>query len=306
MKTVVIFGGSGFLGQKIIRRLVQNRYKIIVPYQKQINEAKLRFLGNIGQVIPMKFYDLNDARLLNSIEQSEIILNLKTLWEEKKISFNEGITNFNLRLTEIINKNNKNSLCIFFSGLGVETNNKSKRINAISKAEDHILTNLENSVVIRPGIILGGGDQFLLKLLPLFNISFLIPIFGSGKSKFQPVYVEDITKAVEKIILNKKYYNKNNLVFELVAHDVFTYIEFYKFIAKCLNIRRYFIKIPMSVCKILVYLMKFTPLQLINNEQLRLFEKDNLKTSKHKNFKDLKIIPHDIREIVKISIKKIY
>ena len=44
MKTVVIFGGSGFVGQHIIRRIAKNRYKIIIPHQQQVNEVKLKLL----------------------------------------------------------------------------------------------------------------------------------------------------------------------------------------------------------------------------------------------------------------------
>ena len=59
MKTVVIFGGSGFIGQHIVRRIAKKGYKIIVPYQRSTNEAKLRFLGNVGQIIPIQYKDLD-------------------------------------------------------------------------------------------------------------------------------------------------------------------------------------------------------------------------------------------------------
>ena len=55
MKTVIIFGGSGFVGRNIIRRIAKNGYNIIVPHQKPINEAKLRLLGTTGQIIPIRF-----------------------------------------------------------------------------------------------------------------------------------------------------------------------------------------------------------------------------------------------------------
>ena len=40
MKTVVIFGGSGFVGRHIIRIIAKNGHKIIIPHQRQVNEAK--------------------------------------------------------------------------------------------------------------------------------------------------------------------------------------------------------------------------------------------------------------------------
>ena len=60
MKTVVIFGGSGFVGRNLIRRIAKKRYKIIVPYQKNINESELKLLGNLGQITPVKFLSIED------------------------------------------------------------------------------------------------------------------------------------------------------------------------------------------------------------------------------------------------------
>ena len=55
MKSIAIFGGSGFVGKYLIRRLCKRGFRIIVPYQQSTNEAKLRQLGVTGQVIPYYF-----------------------------------------------------------------------------------------------------------------------------------------------------------------------------------------------------------------------------------------------------------
>ena len=84
MKTVVIFGGSGFIGRNIIRRLSKQGYRVIVPYQKPAKEAELRLYGNVGQIIPIKFKKLNEDKIKSIINNSDIVLNLKTIWQEKK------------------------------------------------------------------------------------------------------------------------------------------------------------------------------------------------------------------------------
>ena len=72
MKSIVIFGGAGFVGKHILRKISKLGYKIIVPYQKQINEAKLKLIGSSGQIIPYHFSSLDEKRLKNIL-----LLNLK-------------------------------------------------------------------------------------------------------------------------------------------------------------------------------------------------------------------------------------
>ena len=102
MKTVVIFGGSGFVGYHIIRRIVKKGYKIIIPYQRPTNEAKLRLFGSIGQIIPLKFINIQDKGITQSIQSAEVVINLKTLWQGKPQFFQEGIYQFNYNLISLI------------------------------------------------------------------------------------------------------------------------------------------------------------------------------------------------------------
>ena len=78
MKSVVIFGGAGFVGKHLIRRLAKNSYKIIVPYQRSVQEAKIRLLGVTGQVIPFRYSSLEDKRLKLVLQNVDICINLKT------------------------------------------------------------------------------------------------------------------------------------------------------------------------------------------------------------------------------------
>ena len=240
MKTVVIFGGSGFIGQHIVRRIAKKGYKIIVPYQRSTNEAKLRLFGNLGQIIPLKYSDVNDSNIINSIKASEAIINLRTLWKEKNNSFEKGIYQFNLKLINLIKKIDNNKFFIYFSGLGIEKNSHSKRTREIAKTEEIIKKISLNASIIKPGIVIGGGDNFLKKLLPIFKISVFIPLFGSGEFKFEPVYVDDVAKAVEKIIISKL---RGSHIYELTGAQPFTYKSFYLHIARCLDVKRFYIAI---------------------------------------------------------------
>ena len=252
MKTVVIFGGAGFVGRNIVRRMAKKGYKIFIPYQKITDEAKLRLFGDVGQILPFKFDTLDNKNIRKIIEQAEIIINLRTIWlERKNTNFKNYIYNFNKKLVDTINSYKNEKILIFFSGIGVNHGSHSLRIRSIAKSEDYILENAKKSIIIRPGIIIGNGDPFISKLISLINFpSFFLPLIGSGKTKIQPVYIENVAEACEKIISKKIIENQ---IYELVGNEIFTYETLYNYILQCLYVKRILIRIPFFIAKIIVF-----------------------------------------------------
>ena len=300
MKSIVIFGGAGFVGKHLIRRLAKHGHKIIVPYQKSIQEAKIRLLGVTGQVIPFRYSSLDDKRLQTVLINSEICINLKTTYDQKKGNFNQIIFNFNQNLIKILKLNQDLKQFIFFSGLGVDIDKTSLRSNAVFKSEQEALKKINNTSIIRPGVIIGGGDIFLKRLLPIFKTSFFIPLFGNGSIKFQPVFIDDVSLAIENVI-NNNIKGKN--IYELAGPHIISYKAFYNHIAQCLKKTRVFVPVPLNLIKPLIGIAEKTPFSPLTSEQLLLFEKDNIAQNIDKSFKNLNINPQDTLQIVKNIIE---
>ena len=301
MKTVIIFGGSGFVGTHVIRRIAKKGHKIIIPHQRNVNEAKLRLLGSTGQIIPIRYNSLKEEKIINIVGKSDVVINLKTSWDEKKMTFRKAILDFNIDLVDLIKSSNKSPQFIFFSGLGTDHHINSTRSEFVYESEKYIQQNLIDNIIVRPGIIIGGGDKFLGSLIPLFKMSFFIPLFGDGLSKFQPVFIDDISIAINQVVENDL---RGNHIFEFYGSDIFTYKEFYNHLAEYMNKTRVLLPIPLFLVKFGVSILEKTPFSPLNSEQLKLFETNNIGSNKHKNFSDLNIYPQDLREIIKKIIKK--
>ena len=300
MKSIVIFGGAGFIGKHIIRRLTKNGHKIIVPYQRSIQEAKIRLLGVTGQVIPFRYSSLEDKRLKSVLNKAEVCINLKTTYDQKKGDFNYTIYKFNQKLIRILKSSRELKQFILFSGLGVDIDKNSKRSTAVHKSEKEAFKQLDNAIIIRPGVIIGGGDIFLKRLLPIFKASFFVPLFGDGSTKFQPVFIDDVSLAVEKIIKDNI---EGQYIYELAGPRVISYKEFYNFISKCLNKTRVLVPTPLNLIKPFISLAEKTPFSPLTSEQLLLFEKDNIIQNIDKSFEDLEISPQDTLQITKNIIE---
>ena len=300
MKSIVIFGGAGFIGKHLIRRLAKNGYKIIVPYQKSIQEAKIRLLGTTGQIIPFRYNSLNEKRLKSVLQNTDICINLKTTYDQKKGTFYETIYKFNQKLLKLLKSNQDLKQYIFFSGLGTDVDKNSTRSIAIFKSEKDAFKIIDNVAIIRPGVIVGGGDLFLKSLLPIFKMSFFVPLFGDGSTKFQPVYIDDISLAVEKIVIEQI---KGHNIYELGGPRILSYKVFYNHISNCLNKTRVLVPVPLNLIKPLIRILEKTAFSPLTSEQLLLFEKDNIVQNVDKTFKDLEINPQDTLEITKKIIE---
>ena len=300
MKSIVIFGGAGFVGKHLIRRLTKNGYKIIVPYQRSIQEAKIRLLGVTGQVIPFRYSSLDDKRLKSVLNNTDVCINLKTTYDQKKGDFNNSIFKFNQKLIKILKVSNLLKQFIFFSGLGADLDKNSTRSVAVYKSEKEALKYLDNVIIIRPGVIIGGGDVFLKRLLPIFKASFFVPLFGDGSTKFQPVFIDDVSLAVEKIITDNI---EGQGIYELAGSGAISYKDFYNYISKCLNKTRVLVPTPLNLIKPIISIAEKTPFSPLTSEQLLLFEKDNIVQNIDKSFKDLEISPQDTLQITKNIIE---
>ena len=298
MKSIIIFGGAGYIGKHLIRRFSKNGYKVIVPYQKQTNEANLRLYGAVGQIIPFHFNSLKNEKILTLLNNADFCINLKTSWSSNKSELKRSILDFNAELIEQIKFSSSIKRFVFFSGLGTEQRS-TYRNEIISKTEDLVTKNLQKSVVIRPSVILGNNDQFLSNLLPIFKMSFFIPLFGNGSKKFQPVLIDDIVEFVVKTIEANKI---GKQLYELAGPDIFTYREFYNLIADAMNKKRVLVPTPMPILKPVVGIAEKLPFFPINSEQLSLFETDNTLSGNESGFDYHEISPKRVISAIKKSL----
>ena len=165
------------------------------------------------------------------------------------------------------------------------------------KSEKEAFKQLDNVIIIRPGVIIGGGDIFMKRLLPIFKASFFVPLFGDGSTKFQPVFIDDVSLAVDEII-NSKIKGKN--IYELAGPRIYSYKEFFNHISNFLNKTRVLVPVPMAFMKPMINIAEKTPISPLTSEQLTLFEKDNLVVNVDKSFQNLDINPQDTLQILSL------
>ena len=296
---VTVFGGTGFLGRHLIKYLCDNDFIIKVPTRNPAKGYFLQPLGDVGQINLIKFDISDNEKLKNLIEDSDIVINLIGILYEKKRNDFIGIHyNFVKNLVDNIKSNKK--IFIQVSALGVIKCNNSLYLKSKLNAEKYIQKNSQKFSIIRPSIIFGSEDNFFNKFAKMSLLSPFLPLIMGGKTKFQPVYVEDVCKGIIEI-LKKDVKNK---IFEFGGPDIFSFKELLKILLRIINRKRILVYIPKKIAVLMAKFFQLLPNSLLTEDQIKILENDNIILNANYTLKYLGINPVSLELILPDYLKR--
>ena len=296
-KKIAIIGGSGFLGKSLLKLLLNESAEIILftrkkNYQKNLNKI---FPDNNIECIQWNINNLNTIE--ENIKNVDSIINLcGILFENKSGDFFKVHTDIPAFLGKISSKN-KNKTLIHVSALGVSTNSESKYSRSKAEGENQLLEHFPNGTILRPSLLYGKGDNFFGQFSDMTKISPFLPVI-SRSTKFQPVFVEDVAKAIIKLLKYKKY--KNN-IYELAGDTIYSFEELLKILLEIKNIKRLLVPLNPKLMMIPAFFLQNLPKPPFTVDQMKLLKTDNILKNGLPGLKDLGIkISNMQTELLKI------
>ena len=308
---VTIFGGTGFLGRYIVNRLSKLGYIINIVTRTPNEAIYLKTSGNVGQVklTEGSFSNLNNFTSL--FKTSDIIINcVGILNEEGDQTFKKLHSDIPEELAILAKKSGVKKF-IHISSIGANPNSDSKYSKSKGIAEVKILKAFPEAIIFRPSIVFGSEDQFFNLFSQISCISPILPIVG-GKTKFQPVYVDDIAKMVVGVLqIEAPNTKKNDRIYELGGPEI---ISFRSLMVKMLSViyrKKLIINLPFwlakAMCPLILILNKLTfkkiPL-LITEDSVKQLKHDNIVSEEYMSFEDLDIKPKSLDLILPSYLKR--
>ena len=239
-KVITIFG-AGFIGKSLIFELLQKGYMVNAVSRNPYLRGNLRSMANIGQ-LEIKYGDITKKDTIEHyFQNSDIVINLVgVLAENSKNKYRDAHVIGPKNLGELSKKYDIKRL-IHISSIGADTQSNINYQKTKGEGEEAIKDNFSDVSIIRPSIVFGPEDGFFNVQAKLLKLSPIIPLFGGGKNKFQPVYVNDLVEGIIKIFSNDKHKSKT---FEFGGPNIMTMQDVYHFILNKLNIKRLLIPTP--------------------------------------------------------------
>ena len=293
-KVITIFG-VGFIGKSLIFHLLQKGYIVNAVCRNPYLRGNLKSMANIGQ-LEIKYGDITKIDSIESyFETSNIIINLVgVLAENSKNKYQQAHVIGPSNIGKLSKKYNIKRL-IHVSSIGADINSKINYQRTKGEGELVLKDNFNEVSIIRPSIVFGPEDGFFNVQAKLLKLSPVVPLFGGGKNKFQPVYVNDLVEGIIQIFENDSHKGK---IFEFGGPDIMTMKEVYQFILKELKIKRLLIPAPIFAASMMAKFIQLLPNPIITSDLVKALEVDNIISGSFEEIKSLGINPKSPYSIV--------
>ncbi len=267
---ILVTGGTGFVGSNLIRRL---RAGDIAVRALVRSPGKIQALKDIG--VDVVEGDLSDkASLEKAAEGCERVVHLVGIIQETPAAtfravHVEGTGN-------LLEAAKKAGVRHFFyqSALGTRPNAKSRYHKTKWEAEELVRAGTVPFTILRPSLIFGPGDQFTVRLSDMIRRSPVLPVVGSGKSRVQPIYIDDAVSCIVKAVASDSFLNE---MYEIGGPDQLTYEEVTVAIADALGAYRPTVHMPLFLVRSATRLLESVlPAPPLTTDQLIMLEEDNV------------------------------
>ena len=294
-KIIAIFGAGGFVGKHLIRQLTNLDYRVKVATRNPFLKGYLKPLGNPGQIELFKTNIFNPENVKQVLKNCDLVINLVgILYETKKQKFNQIHSQFPYLLSNLCNELKIKNL-IHISALGVRERHISQYMQSKLQGEKNIQNIFKPSVILRPSVVFGPEDKFFNTFASLAQFSPVLPLLGGGKTKFAPIYVGDVAKAIVKALeLN----NSEPQIYELGGPENYSFKELMEILLSEIKKKRFLMSIPFGIAKFQSYFLQMMPNPLLTPDQVEILKYNNIVSGDYPTLKDLGISGTAIQSIL--------
>ncbi|MGX0875522.1 uncharacterized protein YbjT (DUF2867 family) [Roseovarius sp. MBR-154] len=299
-KLVTIYGGSGFVGRYIARRMAQAGWRVRVAVRRPNEAMHVKPYGNVGQVEPV-FCNIRDDDSVRAVMHgTDAVVNCVGTFDRKgRNNFQavqaEGAT----RIARLAAEEGVSHL-VHLSAIGADAQSDSEYAQSKAAGEAGILAHFPQAVILRPSVVFGPEDQFFNRFAGMTRFGPVLPVVG-GDTKFQPVYADDVAHAAA---LGAKGQAAPG-IYELGGPEVATFSELMRVMLKIIRRRRLIVNIPFGVAAAMARAMELVqtvtfglvPPQ-ITRDQVRSLRVDNVVSEGARGFADLGITPAAIEAVL--------
>jgi NADH dehydrogenase len=285
---VTVFGGTGFLGRRIVDALLARDMTVRVA-------ARHPSRGDGGTTVDRRVpvqADLRDPHLVQAaLDGAGAAVNSVSLYVEGRGASYQAIHVDGAGYLARAAAEAGLRRLVHISGIGADARSTSAYIRARGEGEDAVRAGLPGATILRPSVMFGPDDAFLTTLVGLVQRLPIVPLFGDGSTRLQPVHVEDVATAVA-ILLTAS--DSPAPTHELGGPEVLSYRALLELVMRHVGRRRPLLPVPFPLWDALAAACRLLPSPPLTEGQVALMRQDNVANPGLPDFSALGIGPAPI------------
>jgi len=292
MTTVCVFGGTGFLGRRLVRRLAGEGASVRVAVR---SPERARSALDPDRVQVLRADVREPASVAAAVAGADAVVNAVSAYVEKAgVSF-ESVHVQGARTVAQEAFAAGVARLVLVSGIGADPESASAYIRARGRGELAARQAFPGATIVRPGAMFGPGDALFGALADIVRLFPVVPLIGGGRTRVQPVYVEDVAEAIARVLAER---GSAGQTYELAGPGAYTLRELVGFVLRLVGKRRLLVPVPFAVAALQARLFELLPSPPLTTSQVDLLRMDNLASGDLPGLHELGIRAKAIEDIV--------
>lgn len=267
---VTLFGGGGFVGRYVAQALLKRGARVRVVGRDPKSAFFVKPQGGLGQTQFVAADVTKASTVARALAGSDAVVNLVGILQGnfQKVQVDGART-----IAEAVKAAGIGAL-VHVSAIGADTASPSAYGRSKAEGEAAVRAAFPDATILRPSIVFGPEDDFLNRFARLIQSAGTVPVIAPA-TRFQPVYVADVAKAIATAALDPQTYGGRT--FELGGPEVISMADLNHRIAAMTGWDRHFLNLPDGLSA-LIARFGFLPGAPLSMDQWQMLKQDNVAT----------------------------
>jgi NADH dehydrogenase len=295
MTLITVFGGTGFLGRRIVERLAREgaTLRVAVRRPEQVDPPTLS-IGS-GRTIAIAADVRDPSTVAAAIAGAESVVNAVSAYVETGSVTYTAVHVHGAGNIATACQQQRVARLVHISGIGANPASRSKYIRARGLGELAVQKAFPPVTILRPSVMFAANEGLQAVLEKLTKSTPIIPLIGGGHTRLQPVHANDVAEAVVQSLRNPDAVGKT---YELLGPETYTIRQILDLVLARKGRSRRFISIPFALASPLARLLELLPGAPLTVAQVDLLRGDNVIGTGMPGFEELSIIPQTLRDTI--------
>jgi len=290
---ITVFGGTGFIGRHLVALLLQSGAKVRVAVR---HPGRVKMAAEPAKAPEIVQADiLDNTSVGNAVARADAVFNLVGILTETTTQTYRATHVEGARRVALAAQRHGVTRLIHISALGASLTSPAISDRTKAEGEQAIREAFPQATIVRPSLTFGEDDHFFSRFAAMIRSSPVLPLIGGGTTRFQPIFVGDMTAGLLELLKRSDTAGKT---YEFGGPQVYSFKSLMELLLTALNRQRILLPIPFALAEMQAGLLELLPNPPLTRDQVRLLKTDKIVSGMKPTLGDLGVQPRPLEEFL--------